>query len=109
MRAKPVVDAPFLFPLMDLPHELIALVVEFAYLEEFQTAVNLLSTCQLLQSLAEVHVYSYNLLRNAKEMGKLARALARRRNRLQHVRELKLYCDGLVSSKNDFDVALSTD
>lgn len=101
MRAKPAVDAPFLFPLMELPHELIALVVQCVADENEnhnKGLINLSSTCRLLQSLAEEHIYCYHVLRDAKDTGKFARALARQKNRLPHVRDLELFCDGFVSS-----------
>jgi hypothetical protein len=104
MRAKPVVNAPFLFPLMDLPHELIALVVERVIDEEgnIKDLINLSTTCRLLQSLAEAYIYQCFELRDSKKMSRLARGLARQKDRYRHIRELDMCCDGFVSCKASF-------
>jgi hypothetical protein len=100
IRAKAIVDAPFLFPLLDLPHELIALIVECVAEEDDEDIISLSTTCRFLQNLAEVHIYNYFQLRDSKQMSRLARALSRQKDRFPHVRALKMFCDGFVSSRS---------
>jgi hypothetical protein len=89
-------NATFQFPLMDLPHELIASVIECA--TDPKSLASLSTSCRLLHSLAEPLIYHRFLLRSGKEMTKLERILWSRKERMAMIRDFDFACDGFVSS-----------
>ena len=88
------------FSLLDLPDELITLIIE--QVDDLRTLQYLARTCNRLQDIAEAKVYRVRLMRSAHAAESLQRSLKRRSQRAKALQILDIPCN--KDKRQDFNL-----